>query len=119
MHSQQTEPILKTSIPESSGINIDVIELFADAPDRNTAPKIAKRDGQWEVIKSDRESGIDTLRIKSAQDISIEQFKFDNPGIDPTKFDTEQKYKLKTYQSRVEDGWQLESINKNGTVHLF
>jgi hypothetical protein len=76
------------------------------------------QDNTWQVESSNPKTGVDTLKIKSVQNVSAEQFRTDNHGADPTNPDKDQTYNYKTYQSKLDPGWKVEGVNKDGTIRM-
>lgn len=76
------------------------------------------KDNIWQVESSNPKTGIDTLKMKSVQNVSVDQFRADNEGVDPSNLDKDKTYNYKTYQSKLDPGWKVEGVNKDGTLRM-
>lgn len=76
------------------------------------------KDNVWQVESSNPKTGVDTLKMKSVQNVSVDQFRADNEGVDPSNLDKDKTYNYKTYQSKLDPGWKVEGVNKDGTLRM-
>jgi len=95
------------------------IYLLTDKNKEAAAVTPVQKETRWEVAKSDPLSGVDTLKIRSVQHINTQQFAADNPGASPNDPDKNKTYNYRTYQSKLDPGWQFKGLNKDGTLRLF